>query len=149
MPLRRARLLLADDEGIRSYQAVMYSAIWCAGVWAIWAGEIPGAVGQIMGRFAHLGWVALLVAGPTMWAVGVLLEQRQPIGLWLQLAGDVGVFFALTVYVLALSQTVYAGRATFALWVVLGLVVCACRLVWRDWRRVRVVAQVARRLDGD
>ncbi|MBF6298202.1 hypothetical protein IU459_11690 [Nocardia amamiensis] len=149
MPLRRARRLLLDDEGVRSYQTTMYAFILLAGLWAIRAGEIPTAVSQILGRWAHFGWVGLLIVGPLMVFAGMALELRRPVGLWLQLFGNTAVAFALATYVLALSRTVYAGRATFALWVVLGLVVCACRLVVRDVRKVRVVARVVRRLDGD
>lgn len=148
MPLREAARIAAEDS-VRGYQVVMYTAILCAGVWALCAGEIPNAVSQILGRYAHIGWVGLLIVAPVSTFVGMWWERKRVSGLWLQLAGNGGIAFALATYVLALSRTVYAGRATFALWVVLGLAVCAFRLVVRDWRRIRMVARVVRSMDSD
>ncbi|WP_280246761.1 hypothetical protein [Nocardia abscessus] len=146
MPLREAARIV-DEDSIRTYQVTMYAFILIAGVWAVCAGEIPNAVSQILGRPAHVGWVGLLIAAPLVTFAGIAIERRRVLGLWLQLAGNGGIAFALATYVLALGRTVYAGRASFAVWVVCGLVACACRLVWRDWRRIRVVARAVRSMD--
>jgi hypothetical protein len=91
----------------------------------------------------------MLIVCPMLTFVGIPIARRTPRGLWLQIAGDAGVCFASAVFVAALCQTVYAGRATFAMWVVLALGVCAAALVVRNIRTLRAVARVVRRLDRD
>lgn len=148
MPHREV-LRLLDTESVRPFQVVVYYGYFGAGVQALWTGEVPNAVGQILGRTAHLGWVALLIACPLLTYLGMRLERRHPAGLWLQIAGGCGIAAASATYVLALAQTAYAGQATFALWVVLALMFCAIAIVARDIRKLRAVTLAVRRTAGE
>ncbi|MBF6315058.1 hypothetical protein IU436_25450 [Nocardia farcinica] len=148
MPLHEIRHLLDPAvESVKPFQVAVYTGYLGAGIHATCTGEIPNAVGQILGPAAHLGWVALLIVGPLATFVGIPIARRTPRGLWLQIAGDAGVASASLIYVVALSQTVYAGRASFAIWVVLALAICAGALVVRNVRVLRAVARVVRRLE--
>jgi hypothetical protein len=150
MPIREIRHLIdPSTDSVKPFQVVVYSGYLGAGVHALFTGEVPGAVGQLLGPLAHVGWVALLIACPLLTFAGIPIARRTPRGLWLQIAGDSGICFASALYVAALSRTVYAGRATFAMWVVLALGVCAAALVVRNIRTLRAVAVVVRRLDGE
>lgn len=149
MPLGERVGRVLDTESVRHYQTLVYCAYIIAGVHALWVGALPNAVGQTLGVPAHIGWVALIIGGPLLTFAGMWLEARHVAGLWFQIAGDAGVAFASATYVAALSQTLYAGRATFAMWVVLALALSALALVVRGVRKVRAVAVVVRRLDGE
>ncbi|MBF6411190.1 hypothetical protein [Nocardia farcinica] len=126
---------------------LVYAGYLMAGIHALLARELPNAVGQILGPVTHVGWIALLIVCPLLTFAGIPAARRTPRGLWLQVAGDSGICFASALYVVALSQTVYAGRATFALWVVLMLGACAGALVVRNLRVLRAVTRVVRRFD--
>lgn len=140
MPLRELRHLLDPAaDSVKPFQVVVYCGYLGAGLHALITGTVPNAVGQILGPTAHHVWVALLIVCPLLTFAGIPIARRTPSGLWLQVAGDSGVAFASSIYVLALAQTVYAGRATFAVWVVLALAICALALAGRNLRTLRAV----------
>lgn len=147
MPLRELRRLLDPGAAsIRPFQVVIYAGYLAAGLHALATGVLPNAVGQVLGPVAHVGWIMQLIACPLLAFVGVAIVRRTPRGLWLLLAADSGIAAASALYVLALTQATYAGRASFALWVVAGLMVCAVAWAVRDIRTLRAVSAAARRL---
>lgn len=148
MPLHEIRHLVDPRvDSVKPFQVLVYAGYLMAGIHALLARELPNAVGQILGPATHVGWIALLIVCPLLTFAGIPVARRTPRGLWLQVAGDSGICFASALYVVALSQTVYAGRATFALWVVLMLGACAGALVVRNLRVLRAVTRVVRRFD--
>jgi hypothetical protein len=150
MPLRELRRLVdVTTDSVKPFQVVIYFGYLISGVHALCTGEVPTSVGQMLGPTAHVGWVTLLIVCPLLTFAGIPISRRTPRGLWLQIAGDSGIAWVSTLYVVALSQTMYAGRASFAMWVVAALGVCAVALVVRNVRTLRAVAKVVRRLDGE
>ncbi|WP_280265332.1 hypothetical protein [Nocardia wallacei] len=147
MPRRIGRIL--DSESVRAYQILVYLAYLAAGLNSLWAGSTPSVVAQSLGPVADAGWVALVVGGPLVTFAGMRLERRHVAGLWMQLAGDCAVACASVTYVAAVSQTVWAGRSTFAVWVVLALAVCAAALVVRGVRKLRTVTRIVRRMNDE
>ena len=148
MPLRRAVSVL-DRESVRPFQVLVYCAYIGAGVHAVCEGNLPTTVAQILGPAAHVGWVGLLIVCPLLTFVGMVFEARSPAGLLLQLAGDTGVAVASAVYGAARARAAWAGGATFALWVVLALGLCAIALVVRGVRKIRAIGRVVRSMDRD
>ncbi|MBF6573721.1 hypothetical protein [Nocardia farcinica] len=148
MPLHEIRHLVDPRvDSVKPFQVLVYAGYLMAGIHALLARELPNAVGQILGPATHVGWIALLIVCPLLTFAGIPVARRTPRGLWLQVAGDSGICFASALYVVALSQTVYAGRASFALWVVLMLGACAGALVVRNLRVLRAVTRAVRRFD--
>jgi hypothetical protein len=138
-----------DGESVRGYQRMVYLALVCAGAQGLLLGQLPNAVADTLGPWFNAGWLVLLVLGPILTFIGSWSEPRHVVGLWLQLSGDSAVSAALLAYAVALGQTVYAGRATLAMWLGLALSMCALMLVVRDIRKLRAVAAKVRELDCD
>lgn len=138
-----------DVESVRHYQLLVYAAVFGAGVQGLVLRETPNAVGQTLGPCFQFFWLGLLVLCPVLTFVGMWAERRHIVGLWLQVAGDAGVSFALLAYTAALSHTGFATRATFAMWIALALSVCAFALVLRGIRKLRLVSRLVRKLEVD
>jgi hypothetical protein len=138
-----------DVESVRHYELLVYAAVFCAGVQGLVLRETPNAVGQTLGPCFQFFWLGLLVLCPLLTFGGMWVERRHIAGLWLQLAGDAGVSFALLAYTAALEHTTFAGRASFAMWIALALSVCAFALVLRGARKLRKVSRIVRKLEVD
>ncbi|AHH20867.1 hypothetical protein NONO_c60910 [Nocardia nova SH22a] len=138
-----------DIESVRHYQVVVYAAVFGAGVQGLVLRETPNAVGQQIGPCFQFFWLGLLVLCPVLTFLGMWVERRHIAGLWLQVAGDAGVSFALLAYTAAIGHATFAGRATFAMWIALALSVCAFALVIRGVRKLRTVSRIVRKLEVD
>ncbi|WP_280389323.1 hypothetical protein [Nocardia wallacei] len=150
MPIQEIRHLVDPKvDSVKPFQVLVYAGYLAAGVHALIARRPPTAVSQILGPAAHFGWVTLLVLCPLLTYAGIPIARRTQRGLWLQVAGDSGIASASALYVAALSQTVYAGRASFALWVVLVLGICAGALVVRNVRTLLAVGRVVRSMNRE
>ena len=85
-------------------------------------GEAPSTVRTEMGVTAHFIWIALLTICPPVVLVGCKVKNKY-IGLWLQLAGDLGMTSALIAYCAAILQAAWLGKGVFSIWGFLGLAI--------------------------
>lgn len=132
----------------------MYFWFAIGGVYGALIGGAPELVEIAMGHNVYTFWIWLNIIGPVMVFFGIYRvsakdkekHYKQPQsssvlvkranGLWLQLLGDITVFFALSAYVVAMLVESYWGRGVYAVFGYAGLSMCAALLVVADIRRI-------------
>lgn len=143
---RLGRML--DGESVRPYQAVVYASCAIAGMQSLITGLPPNVVTDAMGHVVAVIWSAMLIACPTVTALGLWMSRRGlPSGLWMQAGGDTGVAWAMAAYAVAIFQATWAERASFAAWLAIGVGVCALGMVIRDVRRIQQAGRLVKRME--
>lgn len=140
--------LWLDSDTVRHYQTIVYIGYIVAGVQSLALGSPPNAVAQSMGRSTALVWTLLVIVAPAMSLLGQW-RTRAASSLWLQLAGDSAVTFATAAYVMAVLQSTWFARATFAAWMAMSITVCGAMKTWRDIWQIWLVSQRMRELATD
>lgn len=136
-----------DDETISLFQNLFYFLLICAGTYGLLvAGGVPQAVEETMTRPFYLLWLGLNVIAPAICLLGKRLKGNFAYsGMWLQLAGDIGSFFALAAYIGAVLETSWWGRGVYAIFIVAMGFAGTMLFLARDVRRLRQVEREVRK----
>ncbi|MCM6777928.1 hypothetical protein NDR87_31480 [Nocardia sp. CDC159] len=114
-----------------------------AGIQSLILGSPPTAVAQSMGAIAAGMWTGLLICCPLLLLLGFLL-RRHPSGIWVQIAAEAGAASATAAFVVAVLQSTWAERASFAAWSGAAMTAHSVLLLTRDLRRAREMARLVK-----
>lgn len=137
--LRRALRRLGvwiDSENVRLYQSFIYTGYIAAGVQTLVAHTLPTNLHGILGTPFAVGWTLILVTCPCFAFAGWAWPHKL-VGLWIQLAADIGVGGAELLLAVSLWHNGGAIRAPWAVWIVTMLCLCSVGVAVRSIRKIR------------
>lgn len=145
---------MVDSDEVRLFQAIVYFGMMASGVYMLVYGA-PTIVQKELGGVMHAVWVLMTIVGPALVAIGdwmvhsgkrMVLSDPEPggggriyWGWYLQLGGDFSTTMVYATYVVAVFSSAWLQRGIFAAFVLSSLMICTLVLVYRDWRRIRVI----------
>lgn len=135
-----------DSESLRLPQAILYSAFWLAGVYMLALNRTPSVVQDAMGSVWHFAWAATLVVCPVLVLIGYRMKNQYT-GLSMQLGCNAAITLSLAAYGGSLIDQGLFGKGTFALFSTGALAAVTAVITLRDWRRIKLIEDVAKELD--
>lgn len=141
-----ALLRWIESESIRPPQIVVYVGTICAGIQSAIMNP-PTTVTRVMGEHVDAIWTAMLIVCPLLACIGMWRARSSIAGLWLLLAGDIGVLACYLAYIAAIVQSTWARSATFAAWLAAEIALCVIGVLVRDVLLLRAVTVRMHELD--
>lgn len=126
-----------DAQGVGIFQAIVYVHIGLfAGLYGLLvAGGTPQTVEDVMGPVFNGIWLWLCLAIMTCLAGKCIKHDA---GMWMQLSGDLAANIVLLVYILAIFNSSWWGKALFGVFLALAIWECTLLLIIRDIRRIGI-----------
>ncbi len=126
-----------DNEGVGIFQAIVYVHIGLfAGLYGLLvAGGTPQTVEDAMGGGFNGIWLWLCLAIMTCLA-GECIKHDS--GMWMQLSGDLAASIVLLVYIVAIFDSSWWGKALFGVFLAAAIFECTLLLITRDVRRIGI-----------
>lgn len=156
---RRKFDLRVSQELIADYQRFYYPMIMCAGLYCAFVAEDQAkGLDQLTGsHVAFIGWLALNIVCPIGTLIGRRIFARSatkrpgeanqaPLGAYLQLWCDGGVWAAILIYFACWFMSFHWGDAMYTTWFFLMGLPGGFLFTYRSWQRVHGMERRRKRL---